>query len=417
MADDARLLPEIRWDVAGAKQEDLYFFLEEIEKDLDNARVSVAQHGEMIMLSSYSYLGLIGHPDIDAAAKTAIDRYGTGTHGVRLLAGSLPIHRQLEAKLAAFKRTKSAVTFSSGYVANVATISALLRRGDTVVCDKLDHASIVDGSLLSHAQFVRYAHNDMDHLDEILKRHTGSARTLVVADAVFSMDGDIVDLPELVRLCRKYGALSMIDEAHSLGVLGRTGHGIEEHFSLDSEAVDVKMGTLSKAIPSAGGYVAGSEELCSFLKHEARGFIFSAALPPPAAGAALAALEVIEREPERIERLQANVRHFSGRLLAASVDILNTQTAIVPVVCGSTDTAARLARHCQRRGIFVQAIVAPVVPEGSARLRATVTARHRPEDLDYCADVIIEGARALGILGSTPSLNLMRPSKAASGRT
>jgi 8-amino-7-oxononanoate synthase len=392
------LTPTMLWDVAYYKEVGLYFYLEATQDILPNGRVIVENHGEMIMLGSYSYLGLIGHPDINAAAKAAVDHYGTGTHGVRLLAGSLQLHNELEARIAAFKQTEAAITFSSGYVTNVATISSLLRRGDTVICDKLNHASIVDGCMLAMAKFVRFRHNDMDHLEKRLQAVEGNGRKLVVSDAVFSMDGDIINLPEVVRLCRQYDAYLMIDEAHSIGVLGETGHGIEEHFNLPPDCIDIKMGTLSKAIPSAGGYVAGNHELIQFLKHEARAFIFSAALPPTSAAAAKAAFDVIEAEPWRVKKLQENYDHFAGRLREAGFDLLFTETAIVPVICGSTDRAATLAKYCQDRGIFVQAVVSPVVPEGLARLRACVSAAHCVEDINYCADTIIEGGRLLGII-------------------
>jgi glycine C-acetyltransferase len=392
------LVPEMLWDVEYYKEVGLYFYLEATQDILPNGRVNVENHGEMIMLGSYSYLGLIGHPQINAAAQAAVERYGTGTHGVRLLAGSLKLHNELEARIAAFKQTEEAITFSSGYVTNLATISSLLRKGDTVICDKLNHASIVDGCLLAMAKFIRFRHNDMEHLERRLQEADGDGRKLVIADAVFSMDGDIINLPEVVRLCRKYGAYLMIDEAHSIGVLGEGGHGIEEHFGLAPDSIDIKMGTLSKAIPSAGGYVAGNHELIQFLKHEARAFIFSAAVPPASAGAAKAAFDVIEAEPWRVKKLQENYDHFAGRLREAGFDLLYTETAIVPVVCGSTERAATLAKYCQDRGIFVQAVVAPVVPEGQARLRACVSAAHQLEDINYCADTIIEGGRQLGII-------------------
>ena len=244
-------IPDMRWDIAYYKEHDLYFYLETTEEMLPNGRVRVSGHGDMIMLGGYSYLGLIGHPRINAAAQAAIDQFGTGTYGVRLLAGSLTLHDELEARIAAFKQTEAAITFSSGYVTNVAVISSLLRKGDTVICDKLNHASIVDGCLLTMAGFVRFRHNDMTHLEKRLREANPNGRKLVVADAVFSMDGDIINLPEVSRLCRQYGAYLMIDEAHSLGVLGETGHGIEEHFGLPADTVDIKMGTLSKTIPAA----------------------------------------------------------------------------------------------------------------------------------------------------------------------
>ena len=392
------LTPEMLLPVEEYKEKGYYFYLEATEELLPNGRVKVINHGEMIMLGGYSYLGLIGHPKINAAAEAAIKQYGTGTYGVRLLAGSLKLHNELEARIAEFKQAEAAVTMSSGYATNLATISSLLRKGDTVICDKLNHASIVDGCLLAMAKFVRFRHNDMDHLERRLQEANPHGRKLVVADAVFSMDGDIIDLPEVARLCKKYDAYLMMDEAHSIGVIGETGHGIEEHFDLPPDTVDIKMGTLSKTIPSAGGYVAGSEDLITFLKHEARAFIFSAAVPPASAGAAIASFDVIEEEPWRVKKIQTNYHRFADRLRNAGFDLLETATAIVPVVCNSTPAAAALAKHCQDNGIFVQAVVSPVVPEGSARLRACVTAAHTIEDLDYCTDVIISGGRELGII-------------------
>ncbi len=392
------LVPEMLWDIDHYKEEGLYFYLETTEDILPNGRVNVTNHGEMIMLGSYSYLGLIRHPKIDAAAKAAVEKYGTGTHGVRLLAGSLVLHNELEERIARFKGTDAAITFSSGYVTNLSTVSSILRRGDTVISDKLNHASIVDGCLLAAAEFSRFRHNDMDQLEKRLAEANPDGRKLVVADAVFSMDGDIINLPEVSRLCKKYGAYLMIDEAHSIGVLGETGHGIEEYFGMPSDTVDIKMGTLSKTIPSAGGYVAGSAELITFLKHQARAFIYSAALPPASAAAAMAAFDVIEEEPWRVKAIQKNYNHFAGRLREAGFDLLYSETAIVPVICGSTPAAATLAKYCRDHGIFVQAVVAPVVPEGLARLRACVSAVHTSEDIDYCVDVIIKGGRELGII-------------------
>jgi len=386
------------WDIKHYKEEGLYFYLEATQELLPNGRVNVINYGEMIMLGGYSYLGLIGHPKINAAAKEAVDHYGTGTYGVRLLAGSLKLHNELEARIAEFKHADAAITMSSGYVTNLATISSLLRKGDTVICDKLNHASIVDGCLLSMAKFVRFRHNDMEHLETRLQQADKNGRILVVADAVFSMDGDIINLPEMSRLCKKYGAYLMVDEAHSVGVIGETGHGIEEHFGMAPDTIDIKMGTLSKTIPSAGGYVAGNYDLINFLKHEARAFIFSAAVPPASAAAAKAAFDVIEEEPWRVQKIQNNYLRFASKLKDAGYNLLYTETAIVPVVCGSTDSAAKLAKHCRDNGIFVQAIVAPVVPEGLARLRTCISAAHTVEDIDYCADVIIDGGKKLGII-------------------
>jgi len=390
-------LPEMLWPVEWARERGLYFYLEPV-KELRDGRVVVEGRGEMIMLSSYSYLGLLGHPQIEAAAKEAIDRFSTGTHGVRLLAGTLTLHNELEQRIARFKDAEAAVVYSSGYVTNLSTISTLVRRGDLVICDKLNHASIVDGCLLSGARFLRFRHNDMEHLEQRLAQADPGANKLVAVDAVFSMDGDIINLPEVSRLCRQYGALLMVDEAHSLGVLGQAGHGIEEHFGLPPEAVDVKMGTLSKTIPSVGGYIAGSAKLIELLKHQARGFIFSAALPPAQVGAALAAFDVIEQEPERVASLQHHMAYFRDRLQALGFDTLNTESAIVPVICREDEKAWTMAKLCQDEGLFVQGIPWPVVPQGTARLRCIVTAAHTPEDIERCLEVIERAGRSTGVI-------------------
>lgn len=390
-------LPEMLWPVEWARERGLYFYLEPV-KELRDGRVVVEGRGEMIMLSSYSYLGLLGHPQIEAAAKEAIDRFSTGTHGVRLLAGTLTLHNELEQRIARFKDAEAAVVYSSGYVTNLSTISTLVRRGDLVICDKLNHASIVDGCLLSGARFLRFRHNDMEHLEQRLAQADPGANKLVVVDAVFSMDGDIINLPEVSRLCRQYGALLMVDEAHSLGVLGQAGHGIEEHFGLPPEAVDVKMGTLSKTIPSVGGYIAGSAKLVELLKHQARGFIFSAALPPAQVGAALAAFDVIEKEPERVASLQHHMAYFRDRLQELGFDTLNTESAIVPVICREDEKAWTMAKLCQDEGLFVQGIPWPVVPQGMARLRCIVTAAHTLEDIERCLEVIERAGRSTGVI-------------------
>jgi glycine C-acetyltransferase len=352
----------------------------------------------MLMLGGYSYLGLNGDPRINQAAKDAIDRYGTGTQGVRLLAGTLDIHKQLDARIARFKGAQTAFTFSSGFAANVSVIAALTQRRDVVICDKLDHASIVDGCQVSQADHVRFSHNDMDHLERCLHKYRNRNRKLVVVDAVFSMDGDIINLPEVNRLCREYDALLMVDEAHSLGVLGETGHGIEEHFGLPAGSVDIKMGTFSKAIPCNGGYVAIPTDLADSIRTRARGYIYSGALSAPVAAAAVAALEIIEAEPQRIQRLHANAAYFRACLSEAGLDIRNSRTPIYPIICGDDWLALELAHYCHNRGVYLQAVLHPVVPRGNARLRASVAANHKTEDLDYAASVIREGAERLGIL-------------------
>ncbi|MCS7284051.1 MAG: aminotransferase class I/II-fold pyridoxal phosphate-dependent enzyme [Anaerolineae bacterium] len=373
-----------------------YFYNQPIEELMGGARVRVNGR-EMGMYASYSYLGLVGHPRINEAARRAIERYGTGTHGVRFLAGTLPVHCELEETIAAFKNTEAAVTFSSGYVTNLSVIAALVGRGDYVICDKLNHASIVDGCLLSGAEFRRFRHNDMNDLERCLRQVPPEATKLVVVDAVFSMDGDIIDLPRVVELCRQYNAWLMVDEAHSVGVLGKTGRGIEEHFGL-GDVIDIKMGTLSKTIPSVGGYVAGKRELITYLRHACRSYIFSASLPPAQAAAANEAFKVILDEPWRVEQLRSNAELFIRGLKEAGFNTLMTETAIVPIICGADERAFMMTRECHENGIFVLPVISPAVPEGLARLRATVTAAHDPKDIARAVEIITEAGRRVGII-------------------
>ncbi len=377
------------------KAEGLYFYLQPLEV-IDGAWVA-CNGRRMLNFASYSYLGLLGHPWIDRAAREAIERYGTGTHGVRILAGSLPLHTELEQTIARFKKSDDAIVYTSGYATNLTTVSTLVGRNDVVICDKLNHASIVDGCLLSGAQFVRFCHNDMADLERRLQQAGPDKGKLVVVDAVFSMDGDLIDLPQVSRLCRAHNALLMVDEAHSLGILGATGHGIEEHFGLDG-VIDIKMGTLSKTIPSVGGYVAGNQALITYLKHVARAFVFSAALPPAQAAAAKASFEVIEEEPNRVRTLRRNVELFLGGLKARGFDTLQSQTPIVPIVCGADERAFRMTALCQELGIFVLPVVSPAVPANLARLRTCVTAAHSESDILHALDVFERAGKRVGII-------------------
>ena len=315
----------------------------------------------------------------------------------RELAGTLTVHTELEETIADFKHTESAITYTSGYSTNLTVVSTLMGRGDYVFSDKLNHASIVDGCLMSGAEFRRFKHNDLQDLENRLKNLPEGISRLVIADAVFSMDGDIIELPKMTELCRKYNAWLMIDEAHSVGVLGKTGRGIEEHFGLDN-VIDIKMGTLSKTIPSVGGYVAARQEIITYLRHASRAYIFSAALPPAQAAAASEAFKVILYEPWRIEQLNANTRRFIGGLKSAGFDTMLTETAIVPVLCGSDEMAFAMTREGQNHDVFVLPVVSPAVPEGLARLRATVTAAHEPAEIDRAMEVIVTAGKKLGVL-------------------
>ena len=382
--------------VEGVRANGLYFYNQPVEEIHGGAKVRVRGR-EMGMYASYGYLGLLGHPRINEAAKAAVDKFGTGTNGVRSLAGSLTIHTELEETIAHFKGAEAAVTFSSGYATNLTAISTLMGRGDYVLSDKFNHASIVDGCMMSGAEFRRFRHNDRDDLERRLQQVTEGATRLVIADAVFSMDGDVIDLPKTVELCRKYGAWLMMDEAHSVGVLGATGRGIEEHFGMEG-SVDIKRGTLSKTIPSVGGYIAGRKDLITYLRHASRAYIFSAALPPAQAGAANEAFKVILDEPWRIEKLNRNTAQFIGGLNGMGFDTMLTTTAIVPVLCGPDELAFAMTREGQMNDVFVLPVVSPAVPEGLARLRATVTAAHEPEEIDRAMNVIGEAGRKLGVL-------------------
>ena len=381
--------------VSSVRAADMYFYNQPISELHGGARVLVNGR-EMGMFASYSYLGLVGHPRINKAAQEAVEKYGTGTHGVRSLAGSLTLHRELEDTISAFKNAEASVTFSSGYVTNLSVISTLVGRNDYVISDKLNHASIVDGCLMSGAKFLRFKHNDIEALEQRLIQAANGAK-LVVADSVFSMDGDIIDFPRVVELCKKYHAWLMIDEAHSLGVLGKTGRGIEEHFGMEG-TIDIKMGTLSKTIPSVGGYVAGKKDLIEFLRHASRAYIFSAALPPAQAAAAKAAFEVILDEPWRVEKLTQNAAQFINGLKARGFDTLYTETAIVPVICGTDEVAFAMTYEAQHKDLFVLPVVSPAVPPGLARLRATVTAAHDHDEIEHAMQVIEAAGKKIGLI-------------------
>jgi len=384
---------------AAMKDANRYFYLQPTTGPVNN-RVRMADGREMIMLASYSYLGLIGHPRIDAAAIAAVEKYGTGAGGVRLLTGTSDLHEQLEARIASFTKREDACVYSSGYVTNVAIITGLTGPGDLILMDKLDHASIVDGALLSGAKWRTYRHNDMDHLEKLLRkaREDGSAATiLVAADSVFSMDGDVMDLPRTKVLCERYGARLMVDEAHSIGSLGATGHGIEEHFDMVG-SIDLKMGTLSKSIPSVGGYLAGDRDLIDYQKHMSRPFIFSAALPPASTAAALEAFNVIEDEPERVTALHRIQERYTAGLKAQGWNTMDSTTCVVPVLVGDESLTMDLTRMLFDRGVFVCPIVHPAVPKGSDRLRTCLMSTHTDADIDEVLRAFEESGKALGLI-------------------
>jgi 8-amino-7-oxononanoate synthase len=345
-----------------------------------------------LMMSGYSYLGLAGDSRVAEAAKAAIDRYGTGNHGVRALAGTIPLHEELEAEIAAFTRRETALVFGSGYAVNTGVVSAICGPGDTLLIDKYVHASLVDGCKLSGASVVRWRHNDPDHLEHRLRMSGPNGMRVVVVDSVYSMDGDIAPLPEIREVCDRHGALIMSDEAHALGVIGETGRGIEEHFG-SYDLVDLKVGTLSKGIPSMGGWVAGSERLLRYLRFHARPFLFSASLGPAQAGAALQALRILDQEPDRVRHIQRESARLRGILSEAGVDVAQSETAVIPIICGSDGAAHRYASACKEAGVIGLPVVSPAVPNNLARLRVAVTARHTSADIDQAAAAFLAAAR------------------------
>ncbi|MDP9171272.1 MAG: aminotransferase class I/II-fold pyridoxal phosphate-dependent enzyme [Acidobacteriota bacterium] len=345
-----------------------------------------AEGRQMLMLSSYDYLGLIGDPRIDEAAIAAIRKYGTGTGGVRMLTGTIDIHHEMERAVADFKGTPEAITFSSGYLANLAVIASLLSPQDRVILDSLSHRSLVDACRLAGVPLQRFRHNDMDSLRQEIGSGAPANRTLIVADGVFSMDGDICRLPDLVQVKRDTGCFLMIDESHASGVLGAHGRGTDEHFGLSALDVDIWTGSLAKGIPSNGGFVAVSQELAIYLQHSAAPFIFSAALAPSAVAAVTAALDVLRQEPERVARLAANALFLREGLQALGFDTAHSETPIIPVIMQDEVAAAVLAGRLRQMGICVTPILFPAVPLGSARLRLCVTAAHTTSDLEFALD-------------------------------
>jgi glycine C-acetyltransferase len=345
-----------------------------------------AEGRRMLMLSSYDYLGLIGDPRLDEAAIETIRKYGTGTGGVRMLTGTIDLHHQMEKDLAAYKGTYGAITFSSGYLANLAVMAALMGPQDRVVMDTLSHRSLVDACRLASVPVQKFRHNDMASLRSELASGERANRTLIVADGVFSMDGDICRLPEMVAIKKEFGAYLMVDESHASGMLGATGRGTDEHFGIPATDVDIWTGSLAKAIPSNGGFVAVSEELLVFLQHAAAPFIFSAALCPPAVAAVRESLAILAKEPERVARLHANANYLRAGLQDLGFDTGLSETGVIPVLLGDEAAAAICARRLRDFGILVTPVMFPAVAQGAARLRLCVTAAHTNEDLAFALD-------------------------------
>jgi 8-amino-7-oxononanoate synthase len=375
--------------------QDLRRGLTEVERVLPGGRVQVA--GRILLnLSSNDYLGLSQDPRLIAAAREAAARWGVGAGASRLVVGHLALHDEVEARLAAFKGTEAAVIFSTGYMANLGAISALVGPGDTVFCDKLNHASIYDGIRLSGAKLVRFPHRDLNRLEALLQK-AGPGKRLVVTDSVFSVDGDLAPLQDMVELKDRYGAMLMVDEAHATGVLGPEGEGLAAALGL-TQRVEVHMGTFSKALGSLGGYVAGDRCLIDYLHNRARSFIYSTAMPPPVLGAIAGALDLVVREPDRRTYLLEQAEEFRGVLAPGGFDTLGSETQIVPVLVGENARTLEMSARLRERGLMAVALRPPTVPPGRARVRFSLSAAHSREDLAAARDIILDVGREMALI-------------------
>jgi 8-amino-7-oxononanoate synthase len=348
-----------------------------------------------INFSSYNYLGLNGHPAVSEAAKAAIDKYGTSVSASRLVSGERPIHRELEERLAALHGADDCIAFVSGHATNVTTIGHLMGKSDLIVHDAFVHNSAVQGAQLSGARRLTFPHNDVAAAERLLSENRSRhKRVMIVIEGHYSMDGDIPDLPAFSALARRMGAWLLVDEAHSLGVVGSKGHGIAEHFNMPANSADFWMGTLSKTLSGCGGYIAGRAELVEYLKVSAPGFVYSVGMPPPVAAAAIASLDVMAAEPERVAKLNANARMLMEEIQKIGLDTgLSAGFGIVPVITGSSISAGRLADAMFKRGVNVQPIIYPAVPEKSSRLRFFVSSEHTPEHIRRTVEILAEESR------------------------
>ena len=373
----------------------LYPFFRVIESEQDT---EVTINGEkVLMFGSNSYLGLTTHPALKEASKSAIDKYGSGCAGSRFLNGTLDLHIELEEKLAKFVGKESALVFSTGFQVNLGVISSIPGRHDYIIMDDLDHACIIDGARLSFAKTLKYRHNDMASLEKVLQKCKGDSIKLIAVDGVFSMEGDLANLPEIVKLAKKYKANIFVDDAHGIGVMGKLGAGTADHFGLTND-VDMIMGTFSKSLASIGGFVAADTDTINYLKHNARSLIFSASIAPANAASVIAALDLIQQEPERIEKLWINTYYAMDRLNAAGFDIGHTVTPIIPIYIRDNAKTFMLTKMLLEQGIFVNPIVTPAVSNESSLIRYSLMATHSIDQIDESIDKITAIAKKLDIL-------------------
>ena len=372
----------------------VYPYFREISSDQDTV---VKMNGkDVLMFGSNSYLGLTNHPKLKEASKAAIDKYGLGCAGSRFLNGSLDIHTELEEKLANFVGKDEAIVFSSGYKANLGAISSVLTRHDYVILDDLNHACIIDGARLSFGRTMKYRHKDMASLEKVLQRCNADRVKLIVTDGVFSMEGDIAPLPAMVELAKKYNANIMVDDAHSLGVLGTGGKGTSDHFGL-ADNVDIIMGTFSKSLASIGGFIAADKDTINFMKHTARSFIFSASIAPANAASVIAALDVMEEEPERIDNLWDNTRYTMDALRSIGLETGPTETPIIPIYVRDDEKTFVLTTMLQQAGVFVNPVISPAVSSEDSLIRFSLMATHTKKQIDYAIDQLDKVGKQLNI--------------------
>jgi glycine C-acetyltransferase len=377
------------------KQQGLYRPLRILETE--QAAHATFDHKSVVNLSSNNYLGLTTHPKLRDAALDAVRKFGAGSGSVRTIAGTMDMHMELEQRLAKFKNVEAVVVFQSGFTANAGTVAAILTKEDVVISDELNHASIIDGCRLSRATIKVFPHKDVDAARKVLKDLPASQRKLLITDGVFSMDGDLGPLPALCDLAEEFGAIMMVDDAHASGVFGRQGRGTVDHFNCHGR-VDIQVGTLSKAVGALGGYVAGSRDFIEFLYHRARPFLFSTSHPPAVTAACIAALDVLETEPQWMERLWDNTRFFKAGLASLGFNTGKSESPITPVIVGEAPLAAQMSDKLFQAGVFAQSIGFPTVPRGMARLRTIVTATHSREDLQYALDTFAKVGKELGVI-------------------
>ena len=377
------------------REEGVYIHIRTIESAQD-AWIHV--DGKRVLnMCANNYLGFANHPELKRAAQQAIEAYGVGPAAVRTIAGTMTLHNELEEKLARFKNVEAAISFQSGFNSNVATIPTLMGAEDVIFSDELNHASIIDACRLSKAKTVRYAHCDPNSLEAQLKEYANARRKLVVTDGVFSMDGDIAPLPEIVEVAQKYDAMVMVDDAHGEGVLGNAGRGVADHFGLHG-VVDIEIGTLSKAFGVVGGYVAGKKKIVDFLRQRARPFLFSSAVTPADVAACIKAVDILTASGELVERLWDNTRYFQGKLRDLGFDLGATVTPITPVMIGDAKKAQDFSRALYEHGIFGMAISYPTVPKGKDRIRLMNSATHSQEDLDFALGVFEKVGKQMGLI-------------------